>query len=721
MKRHHNWSLCAALLVPLVLSSSNAFSQTSQSNPPKATVPQTLNKYPGLLTELGRLVERIRSEVQTPASRHESSLLPLLPPATTYYVALANYGAAAQQALAIFHDQVKQSPALRDWYQGELAKNGPELEGYIEKFAAVSQYLGDEIVLAGETGGGKHSPFLIAELRRPGLKEFMRQMLKDMPAKSKTDLRVLDATELAAAKPGKPDEFIILVRPDFVVASVGLDAVRAANRTLDAKGGAFASTPFGQRLTQSYQGGASVVAGGNVQQILSQNAPPKKQDQAMLDRSGFNDAQYLVWERKEVEGHTITDTELSFIGPRRGAASWLASPASLGGLEFVSPKSAIVLSLALKNPVEIFDDIQQLARISDPNAFASLPQMEQAMHVSLREDLLNPLQGEITLAIRDFDPKQPVWNLVLRIKDPVRLRSTFDKLFGNTRMVEEQGIQYHSLMLPAAKQPVQIDYAFADDYLILSSSHEAAVEAVTLHKHGESLAKSRALLAAFPAGRPHEASALVYEDAFALMSHQIHQLPAEIAQSLSVPPGTAPFTFWGYGEEKALRSVSTNSGADAGMVLIGAAIAVPNLLRARIAANESSAAGSLRTINTAQVTYSAMYPQRTYAADLATLGMDPRNAAAHSANHAGLINKPFSVASCVAGEWCVSSGYRFTLSAVCKLRTCKEYVAIATPDSVNTGTKNFCSTSDNVIHMQAGATLSKPITVSECERWPALQ
>ena len=39
------------------------------------------------------------------------------------------------------------------------------------------------------------------------------------------------------------------------------------------------------------------------------------------------------------------------------------------------------------------------------------------------------------------------------------------------------------------------------------------------------------------------------------------------------------------------------------IILIIAAIAIPNLLRARIAANESAAAASIRTINTAEVSY----------------------------------------------------------------------------------------------------------------------
>jgi type IV pilus assembly protein PilA len=44
------------------------------------------------------------------------------------------------------------------------------------------------------------------------------------------------------------------------------------------------------------------------------------------------------------------------------------------------------------------------------------------------------------------------------------------------------------------------------------------------------------------------------------------------------------------------------------IILIIAAIAIPNLLRARIAANEASAVASIRTLNTAEVTYLTAYP-----------------------------------------------------------------------------------------------------------------
>ena len=46
------------------------------------------------------------------------------------------------------------------------------------------------------------------------------------------------------------------------------------------------------------------------------------------------------------------------------------------------------------------------------------------------------------------------------------------------------------------------------------------------------------------------------------------------------------------------------------IILIIAAIAIPNLLRSRMAANEASAVGSLRSIDTAEMTYSTTYPRK---------------------------------------------------------------------------------------------------------------
>src|SRR3569832_1061902 len=63
------------------------------------------------------------------------------------------------------------------------------------------------------------------------------------------------------------------------------------------------------------------------------------------------------------------------------------------------------------------------------------------------------------------------------------------------------------------------------------------------------------------------------------------------------------------------------------IILIIAAIAIPNLLRSKMAANEASAVASVRTINTAQVTYASAYPDAGFAGAIASLGGDPSTCA----------------------------------------------------------------------------------------------
>jgi type IV pilus assembly protein PilA len=55
------------------------------------------------------------------------------------------------------------------------------------------------------------------------------------------------------------------------------------------------------------------------------------------------------------------------------------------------------------------------------------------------------------------------------------------------------------------------------------------------------------------------------------------------------------------------------------IILVIAAIAIPNLLRSRMSANEASAVGSMRTINTAEITYVTTYPSSGYSPDLPSL------------------------------------------------------------------------------------------------------
>jgi type IV pilus assembly protein PilA len=131
------------------------------------------------------------------------------------------------------------------------------------------------------------------------------------------------------------------------------------------------------------------------------------------------------------------------------------------------------------------------------------------------------------------------------------------------------------------------------------------------------------------------------------------------------------------------------------IILIIAAIAIPNLLRARIAANESSAAASNRTISTAELSYSTAYPLVGYPATLAPLGPapgDPGCAAGQVQANACIIDLILSTGT--------KSGYSFTaVGAVPNaLGANTQYTIDARPQNVQvTGVKEFCGAEDNVV------------------------
>ena len=128
------------------------------------------------------------------------------------------------------------------------------------------------------------------------------------------------------------------------------------------------------------------------------------------------------------------------------------------------------------------------------------------------------------------------------------------------------------------------------------------------------------------------------------------------------------------------------------IILIIAAIAIPNLLRSKIAANESSAVGSVRTIGTAEVTYSSSWGSG-YAPTIAELGGAAPCTIA-SAKTACLIDPLLST----GGN--VKSGYQFSAAGVLPdvngINNGFEVNAIPT-NYQTTGVRSFCDDQSGVV------------------------
>jgi type IV pilus assembly protein PilA len=155
------------------------------------------------------------------------------------------------------------------------------------------------------------------------------------------------------------------------------------------------------------------------------------------------------------------------------------------------------------------------------------------------------------------------------------------------------------------------------------------------------------------------------------------------------------------------------------IILIIAAIAIPNLLRARIAANESSAVGSIRTINTSNVTYQSTFPTVGYAPALASLGPSAATGCTTPAStNACLLDWVLAQANAVATA---KSGYYFNLTPVAVGGLNLGYIVGGGPAAPNqSGVRSFCSVEDGVIRFLA--TSATPVTTeAACLAYKALQ
>ncbi|HUS19699.1 MAG TPA: prepilin-type N-terminal cleavage/methylation domain-containing protein [Terriglobales bacterium] len=141
------------------------------------------------------------------------------------------------------------------------------------------------------------------------------------------------------------------------------------------------------------------------------------------------------------------------------------------------------------------------------------------------------------------------------------------------------------------------------------------------------------------------------------------------------------------------------------IILIIAAIAIPNLLRARLSANESSAVASVRSISTAQALYQINYPTSGYGSLIQLSGADP---CTPSSANACLVDN-----SLASG---VKSGYNFDISLTGSSPV-TNYLVTAVPQVVgSTGQRSFCSGNPASLHQKANGTAIA--SNAECEALP---
>jgi prepilin-type N-terminal cleavage/methylation domain-containing protein len=156
------------------------------------------------------------------------------------------------------------------------------------------------------------------------------------------------------------------------------------------------------------------------------------------------------------------------------------------------------------------------------------------------------------------------------------------------------------------------------------------------------------------------------------------------------------------------------------IILVIAAIAIPNLLHAKLSANEAAAVGAISAIKSAEVTYYTSYPTVGYSPDIASLGgAVPCTPAATSAC---LVDS--SLSGAIPGSN-GKGGYVFLATGImtggATINTA--FVAGAAPLNANqTGNHDYCSTNDGTLRSKVVAPGDTPVNnLASCLAYPVAQ
>jgi len=195
------------------------------------------------------------------------------------------------------------------------------------------------------------------------------------------------------AAQGKGKQLLILVRPDFVAAAADAATLKQFAAGLNS-GGGFGATPFGQRMAAQYKNGAEILFGANLAEMTASHHPQGAPVNANYELTGLADVQYLIAERKGSGDQVQNRAQVTFVNQRRGLASWLAAPAPIGGLDFVSKDAGAVAAFISKNPADMLDDVLKIANSSNANAAEHIARGESELKIRLHQDLVDTLGGE---------------------------------------------------------------------------------------------------------------------------------------------------------------------------------------------------------------------------------------------------------------------------------------------------------------------------------------
>jgi len=529
------------------------------------------DKYLVLLAQFAVLQKHIE-QIPFPQPRYSSDLLDRVPANTSLYISVPNLGDFLSQANQTFHDQLTKSPALQEWWNNGHSNNTADLDAMVEKIHQMSKYLGDEIVIVGARQAKDSGFAIVADVKQSGLDDLLKQQFP--ASNSKPGITVLDQNFLNAGSASSQGNHSVyaVVREHEAIFSNSTSTLALINKQLNAGSTGFAASGFGQKISAAYGRGAGIILAADIHQMKANQAAnihASKQTSAAMARSGIENVSYLIAEHREVNGQPENRVDLQFSGARQGIVSWLAAPAPIGSINFVTPNAAIAVAGLSKDPKAIADDLIAMASASGDQA-NELTEAEQKLQVNFRNDIAANLGGDFLISLDGPVLPTPSWKAVIEVNNSDGLEQALERMTAAIRQMTPANAQHSITIEPSdadgqryysVKDTVTgnivAQYAYADGYMIVASSRALIIQAMQAYATGNSLANSAAFKALLPKDENENYSAVAYQNLTPVLTPLLTQLSGEAATAVNELAADArPTVICARGEESNIEASS---------------------------------------------------------------------------------------------------------------------------------------------------------------------
>src|SRR5271165_1766714 len=457
-------------------------------------------KYLALLGDFAVLQKQFAA-IPGPGLRYSSDLLPYVPDHTVVYAAIPNLANTLGEAGRLFEERLQQSPDLRNWWRQQQKGNGPKLQDVLNGVKTFSSYLGDEIVFAVAKDGTTYTaPVVLAKVRQPGLEAFLQKEGRHLSSNpSQVALQTVHDPWAVTPAAGRP--LLVYVTNDLMIATPDVAELQHAVRRVQQSGSSpFTETPFHQQIVRTYQQGAEWLFSVDMEQIVAQHVQAGSNSHSLPP--GMEDVRYLTMEHRDVSGKTESHATLTFASERQGVAAWLAAPASMGSLEFITPDASMVTSAVIKNPRSIVEEMFKMIGSGDATFTQHMAEFEAKTGVNVLNDLTAPLGGEVTMAFDGPMLPTPRWKLIFEVYDPTTLQATIAKLVdsynreanpkGRPLQLTQRQVGGRTYFVITSSNPSnpnsEVDYTFVDSYLIAAPDMATISRAIQSRETGYTLA-----------------------------------------------------------------------------------------------------------------------------------------------------------------------------------------------------------------------------------------